>query len=171
MSRVSFEHVRRGVIRHITGVGPELEGTFVIKMEWVVVVLLVVVVVQMVRCGSRKKIIFKGTKQIPSGLRSVESVFPVLRRWSRFSPVTGRRGGKDIINSRGSRRLKVCQELGGGERDIGVCDYKLKERRRRNIPASNCIVVENLHWHGFLYFQRMPLGECKNAVWGLLSLQ
>lgn len=121
MSGVSFEHVRRGVIRHITGVGPEFEGTFVVKTEWVVVV-----VAQMVRCGSRQEIVFKGTKQILSGLRSVESVFPGLRRWSRFSPLTGDRGGKEIINiCRGSRGLKVHRELGGVEGDIGVCDCKV----------------------------------------------
>lgn len=121
MSRVSFEHVRRGVIRHISGVGLDLDGTFVITKEWVVVV---EVVVDMVVCGRRKKKIFTGTKQIVSHLRSFELVFPVLSRNSCFSPVTGGRGRKEIITSRSFKWLNMSQELRGGERETWLCVNK-----------------------------------------------
>lgn len=134
MSRVSFEHVRRGVIRHVSGVEPDLEGTSVIKKKRVAAVVLAVVLVQTVVCGRRQKMIFTGTKQIVSHLRSFESVFPVLRHYSCFSRVTGGQGRKEIItsSSSSSKWLKVSQELRGRKRDMfvrvcKVCGAKSKK--------------------------------------------
>lgn len=167
MSRVSFEHVRRRVIHHITGVGQDLEGAFVVKKEWVFVVVLVV---QRMVCGRRQKLILAETKQTVSHLWSFESVYPVLGRCSCFSPVARGRGCKEILTSRSSKWLK----LRGKERDMVAwlqsVRCKVNERRRRNVPAENC-VVESLNCDCFFYFQSMPLGECKKEVWWLPSLQ
>lgn len=132
MCRVSFKHVRRGVIHHISRMGLDLEGASVMKQEWVFVVVLVV---QMMVCERRQKVLFAGTKQIVSHFWSFGSVFPVLRRCSCFSPVTGGQGCKEIISGRRSKWHKVGQKLGGRERDMVVC---LMQGHRKTKDKHTC---------------------------------